>query len=116
VLAETETLCDRVAILHRGRVLEQGDVKGLLGSGVLEWEITVEGLPEAEAGRLRTEGHAVDVAQGVSVVRVREAEALQGILRALAKEEIFIHSVEPRRPSLEEHFVHAIQADTRSVP
>jgi len=116
VLAETETLCDRVAILHRGRVLEQGDVKGLLGSGVLEWEITVEGLPETEAQRLRAEGHAVDTAQGVCVVRVREAEALQRILRALAKDEVFIHAVEPRRPSLEEHFVHAIQADTRSVP
>jgi hypothetical protein len=30
----------------------------------------------------------------------------------LARDEVFIHAVEPRRPSLEEHFVRTIQADT----
>jgi len=111
VLAETETLCDRVAILHRGRVLEQGEVKELLGSGVLEWEVTVEGLPDAAAESLRADGHAVDTAQRVRVVRVREAGDLQKVLRAFTQDQVFIHSVEPRRPSLEEHFVRTIQAD-----
>ena len=113
VLAETETLCDRVAILHRGRVLEQGDVKGLLDTGVLEWEITVQDLSDTAAATLRAEGHAVEVTGGRRVVRVREGAELQRTLRAFAKDEIFIHSVEPRRPSLEEHFVRAIQEDSR---
>jgi ABC-2 type transport system ATP-binding protein len=111
VLAETETLCDRVAILHRGHVIEQGDVKGLLESGVLEWEITVDGLGEAAAQRLRAEGHEVEGQGPRRVVRVREASALQEILRAFARDALFIHAVEPRRPSLEEHFVRAIQDD-----
>src|SRR5262245_31497835 len=110
VLAETETLCDRVAILHRGRVLEIGEVKSLLGEGVMEWEVTVEGLPEAAAERLRSEGHAVDAIAGRRVIRVREGNELQRILRAFGQEGVFIHSVEPRRPSLEEHFVRTIEA------
>ncbi|HZI88873.1 MAG TPA: ABC transporter ATP-binding protein [Candidatus Polarisedimenticolia bacterium] len=114
VLAETETLCDRVAILHRGRVLEQGEVKGLLSAGVLEWEITVEGLPESAAERLRAEGHPVEAKGNRRVIRVREAEELQRVLRAFAAEEVVIHAVEPRRPSLEEHFVRAVQSDTRA--
>jgi ABC-2 type transport system ATP-binding protein len=117
VLAETETLCDRVAILHRGRVLEMGDVKGLLGAGVIEWEVTVEGISESAAVRLRGEGHRADAAGQGWVVRVREPHELQEVLRGFTKDGVFIHSVEPRRPSLEEHFVRAIQADTlRSRP
>ena len=115
VLAETETLCDRVAILHRGRVVEQGEVKGLLESGVLEWEITVDRLTDAEAERLRGEGHTVETTGHGRVVRVREADALQQVLRAFARDEVFIHAVEPRRPSLEEHFVRTIQSDERGA-
>jgi hypothetical protein len=51
---------------------------------------------------------AIDPGRGW-VVRVREAEELQEVLRGFAKDGVFIHSVEPRRPSLEEHFVQAIQ-------
>jgi hypothetical protein len=32
------------------------------------------------------------------------------MLCALTKDAVFIHSVEPRRPNLEEHFVRAIEA------
>ena len=116
VLAETESLCDRVAILHRGRVLELGDVRGMLGSGVMEWEVTVEDLPESATERLRSEGHTVDAAGQCRVIRVREADELQRMLRGLTKDGIFIHSVEPRRQSLEEHFVRAIQADAIPKP
>jgi len=116
VLAETETLCDRVAILHRGRVLEMGDVQGLLGSGVIEWELTVEAISESAVARLRGDGHRVDATGRSWVVRVREAEELQEVLRGFTKDGVFIHSVEPRRPSLEEHFVRAIQEDAVRTP
>ena len=96
-------------------VVEQGEVKGLLESGVLEWEITVDRLTDAEAERLRGEGHTVETTGHGRVVRVREADALQQVLRAFARDEVFIHAVEPRRPSLEEHFVRTIQSDERGA-
>jgi hypothetical protein len=55
----------------------------------------------------------VDTAQRARVIRVREAAALQKLLLDLAKDGVFIHAVEPRRPSLEEHFVQTIQGDAR---
>jgi ABC-2 type transport system ATP-binding protein len=113
VLAETEALCDRVAILHRGRVLEMGDVKGLLESNVIEWEVTVEALPAAMAEQLRADGHRVDPAGPRWVIRASEADAVQSILKTFAKDGVVIRSVEPRRQSLEEHFVRAIQGDSR---
>jgi ABC-2 type transport system ATP-binding protein len=112
VLAETETLCDRVAIIHRGRVLELGEVRGLLASGVLEWEVTVEALTDPAVERLRSAGNTAEPVGTCWVVRVREGKELQEVLRAFTKDGVFIHSVEPRRPSLEEHFVRAIEKDS----
>jgi len=109
VLAETESLCDRVAILHAGRVLEVGTVKGLLSS-VVEWEIGLESLPADRALALRAQGHRADAVGARWVVRVGSESALQGILRELVGAGIKIDSVEPRRESLEDHFVRALGA------
>jgi ABC-2 type transport system ATP-binding protein len=110
-LAETETLCDRVAILHRGRVLEVGEMKSLLESGVVEWEVTVDALPKSSLEGLRSEGHRVAPAGTRWTILVTDAEVLQRLLGALTKDGIFIRSVEPRRNSLEEHFVRTVQAE-----
>lgn len=110
VLAETEALCDRVAILHRGRVLEVGSVRGLLESGIVEWEIGVDALSDQRVALLRSEGHRVDAVAARWVVRVGGGAALQEVLRVLTEERAFIRSVEPRRESLEDHFVRALEA------
>ena len=111
VLAETESLCDRVAILHRGRVLEMGSVRGILESDVLEWEIAIDALPGQTMSLLRAAGHQVDSIGSRWVVRVQDSGALQEILRALTEERVAIRAVEPRRQSLEEYFVRALEAD-----
>jgi ABC-2 type transport system ATP-binding protein len=115
VLAETESLCDRVAILHAGRVLEVGTVKGLLSS-VVEWEIGLESLPADRVSALRAQGHRADAVGARWIVRVGNESALQGILRELVGAGIRIDSVEPRRESLEDHFVRALGAHREGRP
>jgi len=109
VLAETESLCDRVAILHEGRLIEVGTMKGLLSS-VVEWEIGLESLPADRAAALRAQGHRADSVGARWVVRVGNESALQGVLRELVGAGVTIGSVEPRRESLEDHFVRALGA------
>ncbi len=111
VLAETESLCDRIAILHRGRVLEVGSVKGLLSSGIVEWEIGVDSLPPDRASALRAQGHRADSVGSRWIVRVGSESALQDVLRDLLGANVKIGSVEPRRESLEDHFVRALGAE-----
>ena len=108
VLAETETICDRVGIMNGGKLLEVGSVPGLLATGVREWEIAVESLPERPAATLRAAGHRVESLGTRWLIRVIEGPALQQALSLLTKSEVFIHSVEPRRETLEEHFVRAL--------
>ncbi|MGH7680845.1 MAG: ABC transporter ATP-binding protein, partial [Candidatus Eiseniibacteriota bacterium] len=114
VLAETETLCDRIGIMNAGKLVEVGPVKGLLSTGVREWEIAVESLPEATAAAFRSRGYAVDATGTRRMIRVVDGQALQEALQALVESRIFIHSVEPRRETLEEHFVRALGGGSRA--
>ncbi|HYR69631.1 MAG TPA: ABC transporter ATP-binding protein [Candidatus Dormibacteraeota bacterium] len=110
VLAETESICDRVGIMSGGKLLEVGSVPGLLSTGVREWEIAVESLPERPAAELRAAGHRVESLGTRWLIRVVEGPALQRALKLLTQSEVFIHSVEPRRETLEEHFVRALSS------
>ena len=108
VLAETEALCDRVGILASGRLVETGSVPGLLAGGVREWEIAAERLPERLAESLRRAGHAVEPVGSRWVVRVGDSASLQEVLRSLVAHDVPVHAVEPRRRTLEEHFMAAL--------
>jgi ABC-2 type transport system ATP-binding protein len=108
VLAETETLCNRVGIMSKGRLIEAGEVSALVGGGVREWEIAVERLPEPLAASLRGSGHGVETIGARSVIRVKDGAALQTAIRSLVEAGVYLHAVEPRRATLEEHFVSVL--------
>jgi ABC-2 type transport system ATP-binding protein len=105
VLAETETICNRVAIMDAGAILEVGEVPALLGSGVREWEVSLDRVPDAVAAEFRAAGHALETIGSRHLVRIGDGRALQAALKALVEAGVFVHSVEPRRETLEEHFV-----------
>jgi ABC-2 type transport system ATP-binding protein len=108
VLAETESICNRVAIMDAGTIVEVGEVPTLLGSGVKEWEISVDRIPDAVAGALRSAGHAPETVGSRTLVRIGDGPALQTALKTLVEAGVFVHSVEPRRETLEEHFVKVL--------
>ena len=108
VLAETESICNRVGILKNGALAEVGAVSALLASGVREWEIAVDRLPDAAVATLHEAGHATERIGARTLVRVADGEALQRVLRTLVDSGVFIHSVEARRETLEEHFVRVL--------
>jgi len=108
VLAETESICNRVAIMNAGALVEVGAVPSLLASGVREWEIAVDRLPDALLASFRGAGHSMESIGSRMVVRIADGEALQQALRSLVDAGVFVHSVEPRRETLEEHFVRVL--------
>jgi len=112
VLAETEPICNRVGIMKQGRLVEVGTVSTLLQSGVREWEVAVEGMSDAVAAPFRAGGHDVERIGSRSVVRVRNGDSLQDVLRQMLQAGIHVHSVEPRRETLEEHFVRVLDGRT----
>jgi ABC-2 type transport system ATP-binding protein len=105
ILSDVESLCDRVAIVHRGVVVDQGALDDLLAPAGRFVDIVVEGeaplLPEtlADAGVERQQ-------RGDQwVVTSRGDETLNDTLRWLLESHVRIHSVIPRRETLEKLFL-----------
>ena len=113
VLAETEAICDRVGILSGGRLLETGPVIGLLSGGVREWEVVVDGIKAGGLAELEQLGYRPAGVGAHQVIRVEEGNSLQELLGHLVRSGAFVHAVEPRRETLEEHFLRALEAPAK---
>jgi ABC-2 type transport system ATP-binding protein len=114
ILADAETLCDRVAVLHHGRLQGCGDLNTILCLGVSTTELVLEG-PSAE---VMTElmPYASSVIQTGERVRLEIPEeanvqkTLEIVLRGRAK----LISVNPVKRSLEDYFLQKVAASDTS--
>lgn len=98
-------MCDRVAILHEGRLVALGTPQNLTATigGEVLW-ITAR-APQAAADRLRAEfGVAADVVDGrVRIERERAHEFIPAVIEAFPGE---VDAVTFSRPTLDDVFVH----------
>ncbi|GIW46053.1 MAG: ABC transporter ATP-binding protein [Candidatus Binatia bacterium] len=105
VLSDAEMLCDRVAILARGRLREIVDLSEH-GDGQLGYRVAVAGVPESlwqrwqQEKRWQLEGRPERCA-----LVLPAAAALQGLLRELVETTARIESIAPLQWSLEERFL-----------
>jgi ABC-2 type transport system ATP-binding protein len=108
LLMEVEMICDRVVIMHRGKVLREGSVAELTaGSGLVRFELAdvpadLAAVVSGIGTRLAVSGNGFEVQADLS-----QQNALVDRLRAAG---IRIQSIEPRRITLEEAFVDLIGA------
>ncbi|MFP4202584.1 MAG: DUF4162 domain-containing protein, partial [Candidatus Acetothermia bacterium] len=105
---EAESLCDRVAIMRKGRVVEIGYPDELLEKGQgdlvrIELEEEIEDLPEKLTGN----GYRFELVRGNRELRVVVSdghESAVNILRRLHESEISPRSVRIEKSSLEDLF------------
>ena len=106
ILADAETLCDRVAVLRGGELLETGRLDEILRIDVEHLEVlaaslttdAVRSLPHVRASQAIGDRWRLEVAEAGL------AEVVQAIVRAGGR----VLSVQPIRQTLEEHFFHEI--------
>jgi ABC-2 type transport system ATP-binding protein len=107
ILSDAESLCDRVALLREGKVVEVGALSEILRVDVSHLEVLAAGLGEPEAARLPASVKSrsrvgdrwrLEVAQG----------SLAEVVRAVEQDGGTILSVSPVRQSLEEVFFREI--------
>ncbi|MGC8722726.1 MAG: ATP-binding cassette domain-containing protein [Acidobacteriota bacterium] len=105
ILADAEMLCDQVAILVKGRVVQEGILEVLLGSEVRFWDVTLRGLetfsPPPGCSVLTHRG-------GQVLVRVESEATLQTLLDKARAEGASVRSVMPHKASLEDLFMAQI--------
>jgi ABC-2 type transport system ATP-binding protein len=103
ILPDVEMTCDRVAMIFAGRIRSVGPLSQLLTARLLSTEVCLRpgaaGLPELPAGARKSEnpdGLVIDLPANADV---------DAFLRAVLAAGARVHSLTPRRESLEDLFV-----------
>ena len=115
ILSDVETLCDRAAILSRGKLIRCGSVAELTDNQDTSVEVVaseIEAVPlQTIAAALPTLVSATHTPNGAHLVLEDESQVLEAIKRIQDAGGRLI-SVNPRRVSLEEIFSNANHQDT----
>ncbi len=115
LLHEVEQVCDRVAILSRGKLIIQGNVKDLLRQqGAVRLKTTDDvSARQALAALSWVTGVAVDDGY---IVATAPPERSGDISRALAKHDVYVTEMAPVRLSLERFFLEVTGDDSAPTP
>lgn len=109
ILSEVELMCDRVAIIHRGTILEMTAVKGD-GALAPEMDLRVDDFDRASS-ILQEMGLEYETDENRICVKIDE-ESTPAVVSKLAAEGIGIYHAQRRLRTLEERFLEATGGDT----
>lgn len=114
VLSDVEALCDRVAIMNKGCLIESGRLSDILKSRTNELEAVVTGVSEAVLNELRTLATQITPAPEGAHIRVRDDKDIEALLQLVRRAGGRLVSVNPVRESLEELFVREVSENTQA--
>ena len=109
ILSEVEALCDRVGILRRGKLVDEGTLAQLRHLSAQTIEVTFAGRAPALP---RLDGVHAEPA-GANALRLEVTGSVGPLLEALAGHEVV--ALTSREPSLEEIFLHHYDAHDGNV-
>jgi ABC-2 type transport system ATP-binding protein len=107
-LAEVQQMCDRVAILSRGRLVATGRVAEVLARGRREALIVKLRELEAGLGALRAAGLDASMEDGMLRVHLPAGEGAR-VTEILASRGMFVSELRPEEVSLEDVFLELTQ-------
>lgn len=106
ILQDIEMICDRVAILVDGRIINQGALQDLISEKVSVTEITMSGIQTKDCQGL---GECYSSQEGRILLKVFEEEKIEKALQLIQTKKGKIHSLIPRTETLEDLFVGAVK-------
>lgn len=114
LLSEIELVCDRVAIVDRGRVVREGKLDDLLTLGH-ELEIRASGLTDAVLDALPAGWKVRDRADGRVVLGVSKPDEAAEVTRFLVAHHVDLLELRARRTNLEDLFLQWVEGG-QAVP
>lgn len=114
LLSEVELICDRVAILNKGKLVRLGSVDELTTQQHVYSIGIAAPVPEAlrmqwDATRLRAE-----FADGMLQLYIDDVAALNGVIDQLRAQAVPITSIQQKRQSLEDMFIEVISGEEKA--
>ena len=108
ILADIEMLCDRIAILNKGKLIKLGTVRDILDSGEVNYTLSLDNLkPETETKLKEMATHS-KTASGALHLTVSTRRDAQNMLETALKENARIIEFRPDRGTLEDYFVREV--------
>ena len=111
VLSDAEALCNRIAILAKGRLVAAGRLTDMLALRARGWELVVAGASDALiasfGSRVR---HAVRISEGRYTLELPLDPPPEHLLAALTAGGAHLVSLNPIRDTLEDVFVESVTA------
>ncbi len=111
LLSEVEMVCDRVAVVDRGRVVSSGPLTDML-RGRPEVRLTLDRVDEALLAMLRglpTVAEILSVHESSVTLAVADVQAAPAIVEAVVRAGYRLYALVPAQQSLEDVFVHLVE-------
>src|SRR5262249_54231924 len=105
LLTEVEMVCDRVAMVDRGRVIATGTLDDLLGGHACR--IRVTGLDVGQRRSLQRFGRLDDDGEWIVILGL-EAERVPEVVADVVRMGGRVYAVEPRSQTLEDRFLQLL--------
>ncbi len=112
ILQDVEMICDRVAIVVRGKLRREGGLESLLTTSAVPVEVTTRGIG-AEVAATLGEFRTSDAMVGRQTYTLESEEQVDDFIQKVYGHGGQICSVVPQRPSLESIFVEQAQEGER---
>lgn len=106
-LSDVERICDRVAIINHGVIVEQGKLDTLLAGGRVE--ITADNVPESVVEKLRNDNVKISYSLGRLILDIPDTQSSDGSIDAIRTAGGTVVSIIPRRKRLEDLFMETIK-------
>jgi len=108
ILSDVEALCDRVAILNKGRLIESGSLSDILDVSVQNVEVVLAGASDALEKKITENDGKVHRSGARLHASFVTAAAFDSLLGAVSEDGASIVSVTPVKQRLEDHFVQEL--------
>jgi ABC-2 type transport system ATP-binding protein len=111
LLSEVELICDRVAIVDRGRVVRSGRLSDLLG-GLPEVKVTVDRVDADLLEIAARHGRVIEVRDATVTLSVESTDVAPRLTQDLVRRGYCLYGLVPSHQSLEDLFVSLVDPAT----
>jgi ABC-2 type transport system ATP-binding protein len=108
ILSDAELICDRVAIVNRGKLVSMGALSSLLNTNIKDYEIIASGLSREFLNNIQPATEKYIERERDVLMIFKKVEDVNEVIRHCVDEKAQLVSLTPRRDTLEEYFIREV--------